>query len=161
MGVRCGAGDVMQGSFDDVITFSTQLGACECIQPLSMEHSRLDSCFSVICVLFFSLFLTFSFHHTTPTSYESGHPPPIRPTRTPIACHTATATASTVYCLLLSTLLQSTFRGPRMGISRSTARYPAPASFLYGFAAQQCGMLSSPNMKNVRDANPAAFSPQP
>lgn len=48
-----------------------------------------------------------------------------------------------------------------MGISRSTARYPAPASFLYGFAAQQCGMLSSPNMKNVRDANPAAFSPQP
>jgi hypothetical protein len=47
-----------------------------------------------------------------------------------------------------------------MGISRSKARYLAPASFLYDFVAQQYGMLSSPNMKDVHDANLAAFSPQ-
>jgi hypothetical protein len=41
------------------------------------------------------------------------------------------------------------------------ARYLAPASFLYDFAAQQYGMLFSPNMKDVHDANLAAFSPQP
>lgn len=34
-------------------------------------------------------------------------------------------------------------------------------AFLYDFAAQQYGMLSSPNMKDVHDQNLAAFSPQP
>lgn len=48
-----------------------------------------------------------------------------------------------------------------MGLSLSTARYLAPASFLVDFAAQQYGMLSTPNMKDVHDANLAFFSPQP
>ncbi|GME26319.1 hypothetical protein GTA08_BOTSDO01517 [Neofusicoccum parvum] len=48
-----------------------------------------------------------------------------------------------------------------MGISHSTARYIAPASFLYDFAIQQYGMLSKPNMKNIHDANLSFFSPQP
>ncbi|EME48169.1 hypothetical protein DOTSEDRAFT_69944 [Dothistroma septosporum NZE10] len=48
-----------------------------------------------------------------------------------------------------------------MGVSLSTARYLAPASFLYDFAAQQYGMLSSPNMKDIHDANLSFFSPQP
>ncbi|KAI1335980.1 hypothetical protein F5Y15DRAFT_221771 [Xylariaceae sp. FL0016] len=48
-----------------------------------------------------------------------------------------------------------------MGVSLSTARWLAPASFAIDFAAQQYGMLSSPNMKNVHDANLSFFSPQP
>lgn len=48
-----------------------------------------------------------------------------------------------------------------MGISYSKARYLAPASFLFDFAAQQYGMLSSPNMKDVHDDNLSFFSPQP
>lgn len=48
-----------------------------------------------------------------------------------------------------------------MGVSHSTARVLAPASFAFDFAAQLYGMLSSPNMKDVHDANLAAFSPQP
>ncbi|OJD33247.1 concanavalin a-like lectins glucanase [Diplodia corticola] len=48
-----------------------------------------------------------------------------------------------------------------MGIPYSTARWVAPASFLFDFAAQQYGMLSTPNMKDVHDANPSFFSPQP
>lgn len=48
-----------------------------------------------------------------------------------------------------------------MGIWYSKARYLAPASFLFDFAAQQYGMLSSPNMKDVHDANLSFFSPQP
>lgn len=48
-----------------------------------------------------------------------------------------------------------------MGISLSTARYLAPASFVIDFAAQQYGMLSTPNMKDVHDANLTFFSPQP
>lgn len=48
-----------------------------------------------------------------------------------------------------------------MGISLSTARYAAPASFIIDFAAQQYGMLSTPNMKDVHDANLSFFSPQP
>jgi hypothetical protein len=48
-----------------------------------------------------------------------------------------------------------------MGISYSTARYLAPASFLFDFAAQQYGMLSSPNMKDIHDRNLSFFSPQP
>lgn len=48
-----------------------------------------------------------------------------------------------------------------MGVSLSTARYLAPASFAVDFAAQQYGMLSSPNMKDVHDANLSFFSPQP
>ena len=48
-----------------------------------------------------------------------------------------------------------------MGISYSTAKYLAPVSFLYDFAAQQYGMLSSPNMKVIHDNNISYFSPQP
>jgi hypothetical protein len=48
-----------------------------------------------------------------------------------------------------------------MGIDHSTARYVAPASFLIDFAAQQYGMFSSPNMKDIHDANLSFWSPQP
>lgn len=57
--------------------------------------------------------------------------------------------------------------GPRahlfdtMGVSLSTARWLAPASFLIDFAAQQYGMFSSPNMKDIHDRNLSFFSPQP
>jgi len=37
----------------------------------------------------------------------------------------------------------------------------APASFIFDFAAQQYGLLSSPNMQDIHDQNLAAFSPQP
>ena len=48
-----------------------------------------------------------------------------------------------------------------MGILHSTARYLAPAPLLYDFAAQQYGILSPLNMKDVKgvyDVNLAAFS---
>ena len=48
-----------------------------------------------------------------------------------------------------------------MGVSLSTARWLAPASFLIDFAAQQYGMLSTPNMKDIHDQNLSFFSPQP
>ncbi|KAI9678712.1 MAG: hypothetical protein M1817_005769 [Caeruleum heppii] len=48
-----------------------------------------------------------------------------------------------------------------MGVSYSTARWLAPASFLIDFAAQQYGLLSSPNMKDINDANQSFFSPYP
>ncbi|TID18291.1 hypothetical protein E2P81_ATG06223 [Venturia nashicola] len=48
-----------------------------------------------------------------------------------------------------------------MGITHSTARYLAPASFLFDFAAQQYGIFSKPNMQDIHDRNLAAFSPQP
>ena len=48
-----------------------------------------------------------------------------------------------------------------MGVSYSIARYLAPASFIYDFAAQQYGIFSSPSMKDVHDANLSFFSPQP
>ncbi|KAF9630496.1 hypothetical protein BFW01_g1058 [Lasiodiplodia theobromae] len=48
-----------------------------------------------------------------------------------------------------------------MGTPYSKARWIAPASFVFDFAAQQYGMLSSPNMKDVHDANLSFFSPQP
>lgn len=48
-----------------------------------------------------------------------------------------------------------------MGISYSTARWAAPVSFLVDFAAQNYGMLSSPNMKDIHDRNLSFFSPQP
>lgn len=48
-----------------------------------------------------------------------------------------------------------------MGVSLSTARYLAPASFLIDFAAQQYGMLARPNMKDIHDAHLSFFSPQP
>ena len=35
-----GIGAMMQGSFDDVMTFSTRLGACRYIQSLSIEPSK-------------------------------------------------------------------------------------------------------------------------
>ncbi|KAI1082922.1 hypothetical protein F5B20DRAFT_530866 [Whalleya microplaca] len=48
-----------------------------------------------------------------------------------------------------------------MGISLSTGRWLAPVSFVIDFAAQQYGILSKPNMKDVHDANLSFFSPQP
>lgn len=48
-----------------------------------------------------------------------------------------------------------------IGLSLTTARYLAPASFLYDFAAQQYGLLSSPSMKDIHDANLSFWSPQP
>lgn len=48
-----------------------------------------------------------------------------------------------------------------MGVSLSTARYLAPASFLYDFAAQQYGLWSSPNMQDIHDRNISFWSPQP
>ena len=48
-----------------------------------------------------------------------------------------------------------------MGITHSTARYLAPASFLYDFALQQYGIFSTPSMKDIHDANLAFWSPQP
>lgn len=37
----------------------------------------------------------------------------------------------------------------------------APASFVIDFAAQQYGMFSTPNMKDIHDRNLSFFSPQP
>ncbi|RNJ52533.1 hypothetical protein D7B24_003353 [Verticillium nonalfalfae] len=48
-----------------------------------------------------------------------------------------------------------------MGISLSTARVLAPASFVIDFAAQTYGLLGTPNMKDIHDANKSFFSPQP
>jgi hypothetical protein len=48
-----------------------------------------------------------------------------------------------------------------MGTSYSTAKWVAPLSFVIDFAAQQYGMLSTPNMKDVHDANLSFWSPQP
>lgn len=48
-----------------------------------------------------------------------------------------------------------------MGIEYSTAKWLAPASFLIDFAAQNYGMLSSPNMKDIHDQNLSFWSPQP
>lgn len=49
-----------------------------------------------------------------------------------------------------------------MGVSHSTARVLAPASFLFDFAAQQYGMMiANPNMLDVHNAHPSFFSPQP
>jgi hypothetical protein len=48
-----------------------------------------------------------------------------------------------------------------MGITHSTARWVAPLAFAIDFAAQQYGMLSTPNMKDVHDANLSFWSPQP
>ena len=48
-----------------------------------------------------------------------------------------------------------------MGISISTARYLAPSAFLIDFAAQNYGMLSTPSMLDVHNANLSFFSPQP
>jgi hypothetical protein len=53
------------------------------------------------------------------------------------------------------------FSAATMGVSLSTARYIAPASFLYDFAMQQYGIFSTPSMKDVHDANLSFFSPQP
>jgi len=48
-----------------------------------------------------------------------------------------------------------------MGVSLSTARYLAPASFLYNFALQQYGLNTSPGMKDISDRNLSFFSPNP
>jgi hypothetical protein len=58
-------------------------------------------------------------------------------------------------------LIQIKIQAVNMGISHSTARWVAPLSFAIDFAAQQYGMLSSPNMKDVHDANLSFWSPQP
>ncbi|KAL9614639.1 MAG: hypothetical protein Q9204_008822, partial [Flavoplaca sp. TL-2023a] len=47
-------------------------------------------------------------------------------------------------------------------IQNTKAHNPqAPTSFLIDFAAQQYGMLSTPNMKTIHDRNLSFFSPQP
>ena len=46
-------------------------------------------------------------------------------------------------------------------MSYSTAKWVAPVSFIIDFAAQQYGMFSSPNMKDIHDKNLSFFSPQP
>jgi len=48
-----------------------------------------------------------------------------------------------------------------MGVNQSTARILAPLSFVVDFACQVYGMTAKPNMKQIHDANPCAFSPQP
>lgn len=48
-----------------------------------------------------------------------------------------------------------------MGVSYSTAKWVAPVSFIIDFAAQNYGMLSTPNMKDIHDRNLSFFSPQP
>jgi len=48
-----------------------------------------------------------------------------------------------------------------MGVSLSTARYLAPASFIYDFAAQQYGLNSKPNMLDIHNRNLSFWSPQP
>ncbi|POS85660.1 hypothetical protein EPUL_003224, partial [Erysiphe pulchra] len=46
-------------------------------------------------------------------------------------------------------------------MSRSSARWVAPISFITNFTAQLYGILSSPNMKEIHDANLSFWSPQP
>jgi len=46
-------------------------------------------------------------------------------------------------------------------VSLPTARFLAPASAVFNFAAQIYGMLSTPNMKDISDSHVAAFSPHP
>ncbi|RKF64034.1 putative concanavalin a-like lectins glucanase [Erysiphe neolycopersici] len=48
-----------------------------------------------------------------------------------------------------------------MGMSRSRTRWVAPISFISNFSAQLYGILSSPNMKEIHDANLSFWSPQP
>jgi hypothetical protein len=48
-----------------------------------------------------------------------------------------------------------------MGIEYSTAKWIAPASFLYDFAIQQYALNSSPNMQDINDRNISFWSPQP
>lgn len=49
----------------------------------------------------------------------------------------------------------------KMGISHTTARWLAPLSFLVNVAAQTYGMLTTPNMQDVHEANLSFFSPHP
>ncbi|GJF00202.1 hypothetical protein PsYK624_164820 [Phanerochaete sordida] len=48
-----------------------------------------------------------------------------------------------------------------MGNEVSRARYMALGSFAINFSTQTYGMLTSPNMKDIADANHFAFSPNP
>lgn len=48
-----------------------------------------------------------------------------------------------------------------MGLEYSTARWLAPLSFAYDFAAQQYGLNSTPSMKQINDRNTSFWSPQP
>jgi len=48
-----------------------------------------------------------------------------------------------------------------MGITLSTARWLAPASFVFDFLAQMYGMNSKPNMQDIHDRNLSFWSPNP
>lgn len=48
-----------------------------------------------------------------------------------------------------------------MTITQATARWVAPLTFVINFGAQIYGITSSPNMKEVHDANLSFWSPQP
>ncbi|KAJ8607902.1 hypothetical protein MRB53_039998 [Persea americana] len=48
-----------------------------------------------------------------------------------------------------------------MSISLPTARWLAPASFIYNILAQTYGLLSTPNMLDIHNANISFFSPAP
>lgn len=55
----------------------------------------------------------------------------------------------------------STTTSLAMGISYSTAKWVAPASFVIDFACQQYGIFSTPNMMDIHYQNLSFFSPQP
>lgn len=48
-----------------------------------------------------------------------------------------------------------------MALSYSTAKWVAPLSFVFDFAAQQYGLFAKPNMQDINDRNLSFFSPQP
>ncbi|KAK7559366.1 hypothetical protein IWX50DRAFT_557263 [Phyllosticta citricarpa] len=48
-----------------------------------------------------------------------------------------------------------------LALSPSTATILTPLSFIYNLSAQFYGLFSTPNMKDVNDANLSVFSPQP
>lgn len=52
-------------------------------------------------------------------------------------------------------------RPPSCVVTDRSSLTQAPTSFLIDFAAQQYGMLSKPNMKDIHDKNLSFFSPQP
>jgi hypothetical protein len=48
-----------------------------------------------------------------------------------------------------------------MALSYNTARWLAPLSFAFDFAAQQYGLNATPSMKQINDRNTSFWSPQP
>lgn len=138
------------------MTFSTRLVLADIFSRF--RWSILRTGFSFQCNLYTVLqsLSNFLFPSYNSNVHKSGYLLPNRPTRTQlhVILLLLLRLLSTVYCLLLSTLLQSTFRsllpwfkGPRTGISRSTAHYLAPASFLYGFAARSTACCLPPTRK--------------